>query len=75
MLTVYFSAEPVTDYDSALSSDRDAFARVHAELLRRGVFWPPSAFESAFLSLRHEAQDVAHLVSAFDAGLAVLDSA
>jgi glutamate-1-semialdehyde 2,1-aminomutase len=75
MLTAYFSAEPVTDYDSALSSDRDAFARVHAELLHRGVFWPPSAFESVFLSLRHETQDVADLVSAFEAGLVALDSA
>ena len=74
MLTVYFSTVPVTDYRSALASDRDAFARVHSELLRRGVFWPPSAFESAFLSVRHEPSDVDHLVSAFDAGLAALGS-
>ena len=72
MLTAYFSSEPVTDYQSALRSDRDAFARVHAELLRRGVFWPPSAFESVFLSVRHEPSDLDLVVSAFDAGLAAL---
>ena len=72
MLTVYFSSEPVTDYQSALRSDRNAFARVHAELLRRGVFWPPSAFESVFLSVRHQPSDLDLVVSAFDAGLAAL---
>jgi glutamate-1-semialdehyde 2,1-aminomutase len=75
MLTVYFSDLPITDYESALASDRQAFARVHAQLLQQGVFWPPSAFESAFLSVRHEAADVDHLVTAFDAGLAALGSA
>ena len=74
MLTVYFSAVPITDYESALGVDRQAFAKVHWELLRRGVFWPPSAFESVFLSVRHEPADVEHVVSAFDAGLAALGS-
>jgi glutamate-1-semialdehyde 2,1-aminomutase len=74
MLTVYFSSAPVTDYASALACDREAFARVHSELLRRGVFWPPSAFESVFLSVRHQPSDVDRLVSAFDAGLAALPS-
>ena len=75
MLTVYFSSAPVTDYDSALGSDRDSFATVHRELLRRGVFWPPSAFESVFLSIRHQPSDIDHLVSAFDSGLTALTSA
>jgi glutamate-1-semialdehyde 2,1-aminomutase len=75
MLTVYFSSAPVTDYESALGSDRGAFARVHSELLGRGVFWPPSAFESVFLSVRHESSDVDQVVAAFDAGLASLGAA
>ena len=74
MLTVYFSALPVNDYESALASDRQAFARVHAQLLQRGVFWPPSAFESVFLSARHDASDVDLVVRAFDAGLVALGS-
>jgi len=75
MLTVYFSPVPVTDYQTTLGSDRETFARMHFELLRRGVFWPPSAFESVFLSLRHEPSDVDYLVRAFDLGLAALDAA
>ena len=72
MLTAYFSSVPVTDYQSALGADRDAFARLHWELLRRGVFWPPSGFEAAFISLRHQASDIDEIAAAFDAGLTAL---
>jgi glutamate-1-semialdehyde 2,1-aminomutase len=69
MLTAYLAEAAVTDYPSALAADRELFAVLHHELLRRGVFWPPSGFESAFLSLRHEAADVEVVVAAFSAGL------
>jgi glutamate-1-semialdehyde 2,1-aminomutase len=68
MLTVYLTESPVTDYPSAVAADRDRFALLHHELLRRGVFWPPSGYESAFLSLRHERADVESLVESFSAG-------
>ncbi|MGC1183640.1 MAG: glutamate-1-semialdehyde 2,1-aminomutase [Candidatus Dormiibacterota bacterium] len=74
MLTAYFSDQPVTDYETALKADREAFARVHWELLQRGVFWPPSAFESVFLSLRHAPPDIDLVVTAFDAGMAALET-
>ncbi|MGH7610503.1 MAG: glutamate-1-semialdehyde 2,1-aminomutase [Candidatus Dormibacteria bacterium] len=72
MLTAYFSDEPVVDYRTAQESDRARFAQVHHSLLARGVFWPPSQFESAFLSLAHRPEDVDSLVEAFAAGLAAL---
>jgi glutamate-1-semialdehyde 2,1-aminomutase len=68
MLTVYLSESAVTDYPSAMAADRDRFAVLHHELLRRAVFWPPSGFESAFLSLRHELSDVEAVVESFAAG-------
>jgi glutamate-1-semialdehyde 2,1-aminomutase len=72
MLTVYLTASPVTDYPSAMAADRDRFALLHHELLRRGVFWPPSGYESAFLSLRHELSDVEAVVASFAAGFEVV---
>ncbi len=68
MLTVYLTDGPVTDYPSAMAADRDRFAVLHHELLRRGVFWPPSSYESAFLSLGHELSDVERVVESFAAG-------
>jgi glutamate-1-semialdehyde 2,1-aminomutase len=68
MLTVYLTESPVTDYPSAMAADRDRFAVLHHELLRRRVFWPPSGYESAFLSLRHELSDVEAVTESFVAG-------
>ncbi|MFQ5663166.1 MAG: glutamate-1-semialdehyde 2,1-aminomutase [Terriglobia bacterium] len=58
MLTVFFSDEPVTDYASAKRSHTERFARFHRALLGRGVYWPPSQFETAFVSLAHAEADI-----------------
>lgn len=54
MVTAFFSATPVTHYDEAAACDLEAFAHWHKALLDRGVYWPPSQFEAAFLSLAHD---------------------
>jgi glutamate-1-semialdehyde 2,1-aminomutase len=64
MLTVFFTDQPVTDYTSALSSDTARFARFFHGLLARGVYWPPSAFEAAFLSYAHSVADIETVVAA-----------
>jgi glutamate-1-semialdehyde 2,1-aminomutase len=47
-----------------------AYAGLHRELLARGVWLAPSAFEVAFLSLAHTRAHVATIVQAFEAALA-----
>jgi len=64
MLTVFFSKKPVTDYTSAKRCDTAAFARFHRALLEREVYWPPSQFEAAFVSLAHAEDDIAHTLAA-----------
>lgn len=46
------------------------YADLHRELLARGVWLAPSAFEVAFLSLAHTRADLARIVSAFEQALA-----
>ncbi len=65
MLTFFFSQEEVVDYGSAAGSDLGLFASVHRGLIERGVFWPPSQFESSFLSLAHDEAAVDLVVAAF----------
>ena len=71
MLTVFFTEGRVSGWDEAAACDREAFARWHGALLKAGVYWPPSQFESAFLSLAHddEAMEItqAALREAFEA--------
>lgn len=69
MLTFFLNPEPVTDYASAARSDAGRFASIHHGLLREGVFWPPSQFESSFLSLVHTNDMVDRVVAAFGAAL------
>lgn len=64
MLTVFFTNQPVSGYASARSSDTVRFARFFHGLLARGVYWPPSAFEAAFLSIAHSTADIEAVVAA-----------
>ena len=41
------------DYDDARTTDEQAYARLHAELLRRGVAFAPGAYEAIFVGLAH----------------------
>jgi glutamate-1-semialdehyde 2,1-aminomutase len=53
LLTPFFSAEPVRDYDGARACDLDAHAAFCRAMLDRGVYLPPSQFEAWFPSLAH----------------------
>jgi glutamate-1-semialdehyde 2,1-aminomutase len=74
MITAFFRAKPVRHYDEAADTDRDAFARWHAALLEHGVYWPPSQFEAAFVSLAHDATALEHTRRAFEAAFAALQA-
>lgn len=54
MLTLFFGAHPVRNFADASACDTRAFARFFQNLLEEGIYWPPSQFEAAFLSLAHE---------------------
>jgi glutamate-1-semialdehyde 2,1-aminomutase len=49
MLTIFFRAEVPTHFAEVKCCDLDAFGRFHRACLNRGVYLPPSQFESAFL--------------------------
>jgi len=68
LLTVFFTEREVTDWTSAAATDRDRFRQFFRALLRRGIYWPPSPFEAAFVSAAHgEAEIEATLEAARDA--------
>jgi glutamate-1-semialdehyde 2,1-aminomutase len=50
MFSIFFTAAEVFDYDSAKTQDAAAFKAFFHEMLSRGVYLPPSAFESWFVS-------------------------
>ena len=70
LCTRFFCDGPVTDYASARAADTDAFARWHRGLLSRGIYWPPSQFEAAFVSAAHTEADIDAAIDASRAALA-----
>ena len=64
MFTVFFTAGPVFDYDSAKKSDTKAFSRFFHFMLERGVYLAPSQFEAAFVSAAHTEADIKYTATA-----------
>ena len=50
MISVHFSDQPVTDFATAAAANNDRFKQYFHAMLSRGVYLPPSAFESWFLN-------------------------
>ncbi len=54
LVTPFFSAEPVRDFEGASACDLDAYGRFCRALLERGIYPPASQFEAWFVSLAHD---------------------
>ena len=64
MLQVFFTENPVEKPSDARKSNRELYAKLHAELLKRGVFIAPSQFEAIFTSAVHKGEPVERTISA-----------
>jgi len=60
MFTLFFTQTPVTDFETAKTSDTARFGKFFHHLLENGVYFPPSQYEAAFLSTAHTEADIAH---------------
>ena len=50
MISIHFSDHPVVDFASAASANNELFKKYFHAMLKRGIYLPPSAFESWFLN-------------------------
>lgn len=64
MWTLFFTATPVTDLDTAKTSDTARFAKFFWGMMDRGVYLPCSQYEAAFTSAVHSDADIAHTIQA-----------
>ena len=58
MFSLYFSENPVSNFDEATQSQTDLFRKVFHHALKEGVYLPPSPFETCFISTAHEDRDM-----------------
>jgi glutamate-1-semialdehyde 2,1-aminomutase len=64
MFSIFFTAEPVHDYAGAKTQRTDRFRPFFHEMLARGVYLPPSAFEAWFLSAAHDDTAIGRVLDA-----------
>ena len=72
MFSIFFTAEPVRDYATALRGDAKLFARFFHESLARGVYLAPSAYEAGFLSTAHDGEAMDRACEALTAAVKAL---
>jgi glutamate-1-semialdehyde 2,1-aminomutase len=71
MMTWFFTTTPVTDYDSAKTSDTVRFGKFFHAMLDRGVYLPPSQYEALFVSTAHTEADIDRTVEAAKESFAI----
>lgn len=64
MLTSFFTAGPIVDWNSAKLSDTKRYGQFFHKMLDQGVYLAPSQFEAAFLSTAHTSADIEKTIRA-----------
>ena len=64
MISIHFSQAPVIDFSSAASSNTQLFNKFFHAMLKRGVYLPPSAFETWFVSHAIEKSSLDYTIQA-----------
>jgi glutamate-1-semialdehyde 2,1-aminomutase len=72
MFCTFFTETPVRDWTTVATSDTVRFARFFREMLRNGVYLPPSQFEACFLSTAHGDEEIRITLEAAKKALAAL---
>lgn len=72
MFSIFFTDREVVNFETANTTDQDFFRNLYHQMLKRGIYLPPSPFESWFLatSLTYEMLD--KTIAAMDESLQAL---
>jgi len=69
MISIHFSANPVVDFASAAAANNALFAKFFHAMLGRGIYLPPSAFETWFASNALSYEDLDDTIEAAESSL------
>lgn len=62
MFSVFFTKNPVVDFNTAAQSDKSTFVSFFNTMINNGVYYPPSPFESAFVSTEIKEEEINKIV-------------
>ncbi|WP_192846106.1 glutamate-1-semialdehyde 2,1-aminomutase [Anaerostipes sp. 494a] len=58
LMSVFFTSREVKNYEDAVSSDTEKYARYFQDMLERGIYLAPAQFEAMFVSDAHTEDDI-----------------
>lgn len=67
MISLHFTDEPVVDFKSSAKGNNDTFKKYFHGMLEKGIYLPPSAFESYFLNDALSYADLDETIAALEA--------
>jgi glutamate-1-semialdehyde 2,1-aminomutase len=73
MFGLYFREAPPRSLAEVIQSDRERFSRFFHEMLKRGVYLAPSAYEAGFVSSAHTSLDIEETIVAARAAFALVN--
>ncbi len=72
MVSIFFTDAVVTDFNTANQTDQSIFRLFFHEMLKHGIYLPPSPFESWFLATTHTHEMLDKTILAADEALGVV---
>jgi glutamate-1-semialdehyde 2,1-aminomutase len=72
MFGFFFAEKPVNNYTEATHSETGLFKKLFHEALKRGVYLPPSPFETCFISTAHDEGDLDQAIEHLTAAIKVI---
>jgi glutamate-1-semialdehyde 2,1-aminomutase len=66
MISIHFCANEVFDFNSAAEGNNETFRRFFHHMLNEGIYIPPSAFESWFISNALSEEDISFTLAAIE---------
>lgn len=69
MYAIFFAEHPVRNFEDATSSETQHFNKLFRYALDHGVYLPPSAYETCFISTAHEGADIDRAADVLAAGV------
>jgi glutamate-1-semialdehyde 2,1-aminomutase len=64
IMSCFFTNKPVRNFTDVVGTDVRRFKRFFAEMLNRGIYLAPSAYEAMFVSLAHSKKDIEKTIEA-----------
>jgi glutamate-1-semialdehyde 2,1-aminomutase len=72
LFTLFFHSGPIHDFSQALEADQNLYAKFFHQLLARGLYFPPSPFESGFVGAAHSLRQLDEALKQIEEALVAL---